>query len=125
MRTLTWLAVVGILTVSVMCACVPGPVPASVKPPFVSNPFEESGANPSGIVILHACDKQGICCYWETHSHGISCVATKIIVQISPGELKDEGAKPEAGAGFPNSHDIDGVGTYAPFDREDYYAHLR
>jgi len=40
-----------------------------------------------------ACDSKGVCCY-VYESTSISCVATRVEIIVSPGEVKDE-LKPE------------------------------
>lgn len=82
MRALMWFGLIAGLTISVLIACVPGPAPASAGA-LIHSPFGDAA-------ILHVCDKQGVCCYWARSSSVISCVATRTIVIVSPGELKDE-----------------------------------
>lgn len=85
MRALMWFGLVASVTVSLLIACVPGP--ASAVDPLTARvvPWPVGDTQP-----MRLCDDQGICCYtiWRTGS--ISCVATKIIVIISPGDVKDE-----------------------------------
>lgn len=104
MRAIMWVGLVAALTVSVLIACVPGPVPASVGGLPIHNPFSDQPLD--GVTVLHVCDKQGICCYW-THSFnsGISCVATKVIVQIyqeDPRREREDKSRSESGGEVQN-----------------------
>lgn len=88
MRTLMWLGLVAATAISLLIACVPGPAPALLSNPLIHSPFSDQ--IPDGTAILHVCDKQGICCYWTRNNSGISCVATKVIVQIFQEDPRSE-----------------------------------
>jgi len=40
--------------------------------------------------IAGGCNKAGICCYVLPSGDALSCVATKVQITVSPGEIKDE-----------------------------------
>jgi hypothetical protein len=82
MRALMWLGLISATVVSLLIACVPGPAPALSQAEM--HPWPPTAHRP-----LKLCDEQGICCYSMYASGTISCVATRIIVIVSPGEISE------------------------------------
>lgn len=42
------------------------------------------------ITHYRVCDDKGVCCYRLGGSNSVSCVATKVIIIVSPGVINDE-----------------------------------
>lgn len=84
MKILLWFGLIAMIVVLWLIACTPPSPPLSHGNAKVLE-YPESAHLP-----MRLCDENGICCYVMYTSESISCVATRIIVIVSPGEIKDE-----------------------------------